>query len=158
MMHAVGREPVQLLNLDLHMFDGATAHVFELQGVRLLGTFVAHGTDQARSTAAGQREYRQKIRLVQIHMQFAIERRAAGLDVGDIEHLLVGTAGKTGVEGLAHDRTGAVATGQVAGLTGFLLTVGQAQRGADAVIGLLETFEFGVAFHREAEGLQALDQ
>ncbi|MNC63464.1 hypothetical protein D3C76_1005090 [compost metagenome] len=38
------------------------------------------------------------------------------------------------------------------------MTVGQAQRGTDAVSGLLKTLQFGVAFHRNAEGLQAFDQ
>ncbi|MCY1454323.1 hypothetical protein D9M71_713810 [compost metagenome] len=38
------------------------------------------------------------------------------------------------------------------------MAVEQAQRGGDTVSGLLETFELGVAFHRDAEGLQAVDQ
>ncbi|MNQ51970.1 hypothetical protein D3C85_659710 [compost metagenome] len=157
-MHAVGREPVQLLDLHLHVLDGPAADVFEAQGLGVVGALVAYGADQARAATACQREHGKEVRLVEVHVQFTVECRATALYVGDVENLLVGTAGKPGIQGLAHNRPGAVAPGQEAGLTDFLLAVGQMQRGRDAVGGLLEAGQFGVAFHRDAEGLQALDQ
>ncbi|MNQ89776.1 hypothetical protein D3C85_1050930 [compost metagenome] len=103
MMHAVGREPVQLFDLDLHVFDGPAADVFESQGFGLLGAVIAHGADQSRTTFSGQREHHEKVRFIKIHVQFAVERRTAGLHVGDVENLLIGAAGKSGVQGFAHD-------------------------------------------------------
>ncbi|MNZ78102.1 hypothetical protein D3C78_966660 [compost metagenome] len=140
------------------MLDGPAADILEAQGLGVFGALVAHRADQARATRVCQREHGEEVRLVEIHMQFAVECRAAGLHVGDVENLLVSPAGKPGIQGLAHNRPGTVASGQITGLADFLLAVGQLQRGRDAVCGLLEACQFSVAFHRNAEGLQALDQ
>ena len=49
-------------------------------------------------------------------MQFAIDRRAAGLDIRDVEKLPVRAAGKPGSDRLAHGGAGAIAAGEVAGM------------------------------------------
>ncbi|MND79788.1 hypothetical protein D3C80_715430 [compost metagenome] len=158
MMYAIGRKPVQLLDLHLHVLDGPAADVLEAQGLGVFGAFVAYRADQARATTAGQREHGEEVCLVEVHMQFAVECRAAALYVGDVENLLVSPAGKPGIQGFAHNRPGTIASGQVTGLADFLLTVGQVQRGCYAVCGLLEARQFGVTFHCDTESVQALDQ
>ena len=85
------------------MLDGPAADVFESQRFSTLGALIANGADQACATASCQWEHREKVRLIEVHVQFAIERRAAGLHISHIENLLVGPAGKSGVQGLAHD-------------------------------------------------------
>lgn len=140
------------------MLDGVAADVFEFQGFGMLGALIAHSADQPGMTFAGQREHCEKVRFIEVHVQFTVERRAAGLHVGDVENLLVGAAGESAVQSLAHNRPGAVATRDVAGLAGFLSAIGQAQLRADAVAGFLEVFQFGIALHGDAEGFKAFDQ
>ena len=62
---------------------------------------------------AGQRKDAEEIGFVEIDMQFAIECGPGGVDIGDVEDLPIGPAGKAGADGLAHDRAGAVAAGDV---------------------------------------------
>ena len=57
------------------MLDGAVADVVEAQRLGVLGALVAHGADQPRAAVAGQREERQEIGVVEVDMQFAIDRR-----------------------------------------------------------------------------------
>ena len=51
----------------------------------MIGSLVAHGSDKARSTLPGKGKDRQEIGLVEIDVQFAIERRAGGFNIGNIE-------------------------------------------------------------------------
>ncbi len=156
-MHAVGGEPVYVFDVHFQLLDGAAADVDKLQGFGTLGAFVTHRADQSRAAFAGQWKHREKIRLVQVQMQLAIQRRAAGRDIGDVENLLIGAAGEVGVEGFAHHRTGAVATGQIAGLTDFLPAIGQAQMGGDGVAGVREAVQRGIALDADAVVFEALE-
>ncbi|MNX66983.1 hypothetical protein D3C86_980890 [compost metagenome] len=85
------------------MLDGLAADIFESQGFGVIGAFVAHRADQARTALAVQREHGEEIRFIEIQVQFAIGRRSAGLHIGNIENLLISPTGKPGVEGFAHD-------------------------------------------------------
>ncbi len=95
------------------MADRPVADIFELQRVGVGGALVAHRADQPRPALAGQREDAEEIGLVEIDMQFAIDGGPGRLDVGDVEDLPIGAARKAGADGLAHDRAGAVAAGDV---------------------------------------------
>ncbi|MND83052.1 hypothetical protein D3C80_748990 [compost metagenome] len=124
-VHPVSGEPVDLLYLDLQMLHGPLADIFEAQVLRVLGAFVAHRADQSCAATAGQREHGKKVCFVQVHMQLAIKRRTCAVDIGNIEHLLIGAAGKADAQDLAHRRTGAVATGQVVRFTDLFQAIGQ---------------------------------
>ncbi|MNO88224.1 hypothetical protein D3C76_796630 [compost metagenome] len=140
------------------MLDGAAADILEREGLGVLGPFIAHGSDQAGAAGAGQGKNREKVGFVQVHMQLAVEGCALGLDVGDIEHLLVGTSGEFDTQGLAHGRAGAVATGDIQGLAGFLMA-GRSEQTRDDVLALIEkTEQFGIALDSNIELRQALDQ
>ena len=102
MMDMVGREPVHFLNFDLEIFDRAILHVFELQRIRAIGPLVSHRADQPRLARAGQREHAEEISLIEIDVQLAVDGGAARLDIGDVEDLPVGAAGKAGAHGFAH--------------------------------------------------------
>ncbi|MNR00473.1 hypothetical protein D3C85_1162460 [compost metagenome] len=101
-MYAIGREPVHLFDLHVQVFDGPAADVFKAQGFSLVCALVAHCADQPGATCTGEGEHGEEVRFIKVHMQFAIEGRPAGLYVGDIENLLVGSARETSVQRLAH--------------------------------------------------------
>ncbi len=94
----------------------SVADVVEGQRLRAIGAFVAHRPDQPRAAFSGQREDRNEIGLVEIDVQLAVERGSFGVDVGDVEELPVGAAGKAGADGLPHLRACAVAAGEIARL------------------------------------------
>ncbi|MNP50913.1 hypothetical protein D3C76_1452030 [compost metagenome] len=76
MMYTVGGKPVDLLDLDLEVFDGALADVFETQLIGVFCTFVAYGAYQPRPAAPRQGKDREEVRFVNVDMQLAIECRA----------------------------------------------------------------------------------
>ncbi|MNN24149.1 hypothetical protein D3C81_1375690 [compost metagenome] len=84
------------------MFDGTAADVGEFQAFGAIRALITHRADQTGTAFAGQGKHGEEVRFIQIQVQLAVHRRAAGLDVGDVENLLIGAAGKTGVEGFAH--------------------------------------------------------
>ena len=124
----------------------------------MIGALVAHGSDQARPTLPGQRKDREEISLVKVDMQFAVERRAGSFNVGNIEELPIGAAGKACTDRLAHNRAGAVTAGDVACLAGFLLPLRPPKAGNHALGLVREAHQFGPALYRDAELLQPLNQ
>src|SRR5438105_4302038 len=119
---------------------------------------VAHRSDQARFSFSGQREDAQEIDLVEIDVQFAICRGAGGFDIGDIENLPIGAAGKAGADRLAHRRACSVATRNVLRLAVNLLTAGPVQASRDAVFPIGEVDQFGSPLDFDAERSQSFDQ
>src|ERR1700730_7895557 len=103
-MHVIGRKPVDLLDVDLEVADRPVADVFKRQRIGTAGTLVAYRSDQARLSLSGQRKDAQEIGLVEVDVQFAIQRGAGGFDIGDVKELSIGAAGKSGADRLAHDR------------------------------------------------------
>ena len=116
-MHVIGREPVHL----------ARPRTLRCSIARsLTSSNVSVSARSARSSrtvpirrarpVARQREDAEEVGLVEIDVQFAVDRGPGRLDVGDVEELPIGAAGKAGADRLAHDRAGAVAAGDVGGL------------------------------------------
>ena len=124
MVDAIGREPVRLVDRHLQVLDRAIAHVLEPQFIATLGAFAAHRPDQARPALAREREDRQKIGLVEVDVQFAVDRRAGRHDIGDIEKLIVRPAWKPGAHRFANLRARSVAAGDVDGLAPLVAFVG----------------------------------
>src|SRR6516165_9090114 len=110
---AIGREPVDLLDFDLEIVDDPPADILELERIGMLGAFASHRADQPRTSFSGERKYREEVGLFEIGMEFAVDRWAAGLDVRDIEQVLVGAAWISRAHRLAHDRMRAVAPSDV---------------------------------------------
>ena len=106
----------------------------------------------------GQWEDRKEIGLVKVDVQFAVERRAGGFDIGDIKDLPIGAAGEARADRLAHDRPGAVAARDVVRLAGFFRAFRSAKTGNDAPALVRKADQFGLAFDRNAEFLQSPDQ
>src|SRR5258708_4052048 len=91
-------------------------------------------------------------------MQFAVERRAGRINIGDIEDLPIGAARKACTDHLAHDRAGAVAAGDVERLAGFLPSLSPTKAGSHALAFVREPDQFSPALDRDAEYFQPLDQ
>src|SRR6266446_4528130 len=91
-------------------------------------------------------------------MQFAIERSAARLDVGDIKKMAVGAARKAGADRFPHGRTRAIAARDVACLAIVLLAVRSAQPRQHAVLAIGESDQLGSPLDCDAERVEPLDQ
>jgi hypothetical protein len=102
MMHVIGREPIHLLDLNLEVVDSLAADVPELERIGMIGALVPDGSDQTRPAFAGQREDGKEVGFVKVDVQFAIDGGTGRLDIGDVEHMAIGSAGKTSAEGLTH--------------------------------------------------------
>jgi hypothetical protein len=89
MMHAIGREPTHLVDLDLEVVDHAAPDVLEPERTGTVGALVPHGSDQTGTAIAGQREDGEKVGLVEVGVQFAIDGTTGRLDVGDVEDLAI---------------------------------------------------------------------
>src|SRR5262249_37935817 len=51
---AIGREPVDFLDLDLEIVDDPPADILELEPISMLGAFASHRADQPRTSFSGQ--------------------------------------------------------------------------------------------------------
>ena len=89
MMHAIGREPIHPVDIDLQVVDRAAADVLEPERIGTVGALVPHGSDQTGTAIAGQREDGEKVGLVEVGVQFAIDGTTGRLDVGDVEDLAI---------------------------------------------------------------------
>jgi hypothetical protein len=84
------------------VFDCPIADVFEFECIGAVSALIAHGSDQAGFAFPGQRENAQEIGLVEIDVQFAIERGASRFDIGDVEDLPVSASRKGCADRVAH--------------------------------------------------------
>src|SRR5262249_58803714 len=80
---AIGREPVDFLDFDLEIVDDPPADVLEFERISMPSAFTSHRADQPRASCPGQRKYREEVGLLEIGMEFAVDRWAGGLDIRD---------------------------------------------------------------------------
>ena len=98
MVDAIRREPVHARDVDANPLEDARPHVVPRQVVvRVFGS-LSQGPDEPRTPSALQRKHGEKVRSVQRHVQLAVHRLAAGVDVGDVEEMRVGPARETDTE------------------------------------------------------------
>src|SRR5262249_6109071 len=155
---AISREPVDLLDFDLDIVDDPPADILELERISMLGAFASHGADQPRTSCSGQRKYREEVGLLEIGMEFAVDCWAGGLDIRDIEQVLVGAARISRAHCLAHDRVRAIASGDVGCLACFFPAVGPAQTRDDAAAFITVAEEFGPPLDRDAQLFERCNQ
>ena len=155
MMHVIGGEPI---DLDLEVIDRPAANVVELQRIGTVGTLVANGSDETSPAFAGQREDGEEIGLVEIDVQFAVDRGTGSIDVGDVEELPIGPAAKAGAERFAHPRVRTVAAGDVGCLAVLFMPIRPAKAGGDAIALVGEAYQLRSTLYCDAELLQPLDQ
>ena len=80
-----------------------------------------------------QREDGEEVGFVEGDVEFAVDHRTGGSDVGDVEETGVGAAGEVGVHYLADGGVGTVAAGNVVCRAGLLSAVGEAELCRDVV-------------------------
>jgi hypothetical protein len=96
MVHVIRREPVHASDVDTHRFDHARADIVPgqvLAPVRVLRC-ISHRADESRAMRVFQREHREEVRAVERDMDLAVHHWPSGLDIGDVEQVLVRPAGK----------------------------------------------------------------
>src|SRR5271166_2585648 len=98
MMHAIRREPIHLVDLNLEVIDRAATDVLEPERIGVVGALVPHGSDQTRPAFAGQGEDGKEVGFVEVDVQLAVDRGTGRLDVGDVKDLAIGPAAKAGAE------------------------------------------------------------
>src|SRR6516225_10245836 len=155
---AIGREPVDLLDFDLEVVDDSPADIFELERIGMLGAFASHRADQPRRSFSGQRKYSEEVSLLEIDMEFAVDRGAGGLNIRDIEQVLVGAARISRTHRLAHDRVRAIASGDIGCLACLFLAVRSAQTRGDAAAFITVAQEFGAPLNRDAQLFERCNQ
>src|SRR6202161_218048 len=96
----------------------------------VLRRVVAKRTDQTRSARLLQREHSEKVRLIEVDVQFGVHGQAGGLDVRNIEKVVVGSPGESRAKHLPDPRAGAIAAGEICKASDFLDS-GFAQRGSN---------------------------
>ena len=103
MVQPIGRKPVHCADFQPQIADRPAAHVFEAK--RLAACPVAlDGAHEANAPFVLERKDAQKIGLVEVDVQFAVDRGARRLDVRDVEGLRIVAAGKADAERLANER------------------------------------------------------
>ena len=142
----------------LQIPDRAIAHILEPELITALGALVAHGPDQAGAPLARKREDGEKIGLVEVGVQFAVNGRSRGRNVGDIKQLAVGSPGESGAHRVAHLRSRAVAAGDIRGLNRLALAVGPAKLRDHPTAILPESDELRSPLDRNPHRLQPLDE
>ena len=79
----------------------------------MLGAFVSHRPNQPRTAISGKGKYGKEIGLLKVNVEFPINCRASGLNIGDIEEMAISAPRKPGTHCLAYDRMHAVAPSDV---------------------------------------------
>ena len=158
MVHAVGREPVHAPDVDPYPFDHALAHIVPRQVLVPTFGFIPHCADEPRTPVALQWEHREEIGSVQRDVQFAVQRRSACLDVGDVEQMFIRAARKADLQRLAHGGMGSVAPGNVRRLARFHFPIRPLQTGEHTIRSILEAQKLRWALDPHAGVGQAIDQ
>src|SRR5688572_14239314 len=101
-VHSIGREPVHPFDTKLQVFDRTSLHILEGQLVPPVARWFAYDAHQSHTAALLEGKNNRKIRILDVDVQLPIADGAAGLNVSDVERLLIGSAGKADREPLAN--------------------------------------------------------
>ena len=118
----------------------------------------SHIADQAHVAITLHGKNKQNVGLVKIDVQFKVDRRAACLDIGDVEQPRIGSAGKADAERLAYGRARTVAASKIGRFAGFFCSVRPPEHRLDTVGVLIETDQLRLALHFDAQGVEPFDQ
>jgi hypothetical protein len=157
MVHAVGREPVDPLDLELQAPGHPLADVVPGQRLALRLGFAFDGADQAGGVLPLHREHRQQIGLVEGDMELVVGDRPVNLGVGDVVDPFVGVAREPDLQRLADLRMTTVAARQIDGPA-----VGRRPVAFDlrdhVIAALLEAGEARAALHLHPLAPKVLDE
>ena len=156
---AVGREPVDLLDLETQLLDGTAPDVGEGQvSFRVRDRVAAHGAYEPDVAFAFHVEHRQQVCFIQVDVDAVADRGAACGDVGDVEQVLVRAAAEIGADHFAHDRARAVTAGNEGAAAALLGAVGSPKGRAHAVAVIFEGRQLCLSLDGDAECLEAPDE
>jgi hypothetical protein len=95
MVDVIRREPVHALDINTHPFNHASADIVPGQGlipVRRVGLI---SLDQPRASRIFEREDGKEIGAIEPDVKISIHHRSVGVDVGDVDEMLVRSARET---------------------------------------------------------------
>ena len=100
-MDVVGREPVHLVDIDVHLVEHSSADVIPRELMVALCRLM-HDADETCASSALERKHRQKVCTLEIDVNLAVHRRSRALDVGHVEDVIVSSARKADPQFCAH--------------------------------------------------------
>jgi hypothetical protein len=156
-MHAVGREPVDAVDLHLHPLAELLAHIAPHQVALVLG-IALYRAQQPSTVAPLHREDSQQVGLVERDVELVIGDGPLQLDVGNVEHPLVRAARKPDGEDFANPGMSAITPSDVGGLAVFGATVIVLQPCDDAVASILEAKKLRAALDLDTGATQMFDE
>src|SRR5215510_1861059 len=112
-MNVIGRKPVHACDLERHPPHDKCVDIIPCQRLALCQGLIAHGADQPNASIIFEWKKSQKIALVQTDMYLPVHERACRLGIGDIENVLIPSAGKADLQCVAHSRMGTIAARDV---------------------------------------------
>lgn len=151
MMNPVGGKPVHLGNLEVQAVDGIVGNVRERQVLRMLGTLVSHGADQAVLVLFAIAQQQHKVGLVKSDVCLTRRLDARYPDIRDIEQVFIGAALETAADLMPNDRPSAITSCQVSRSQGLFPPIRLFQEGSDVAFTLFERQQFSLPFHVHAE-------
>src|SRR6266478_860747 len=152
-VHVVGREPVHAADIDAQPLQEVRAHVLPAQLLAFLLCPGADGADQPDPAFVLQGKDGGEVALVDRDVQLVVQQRAAGVDVRDVEEVLVRSAWEADAEALAHGGTCAIASGEISGLACRVL-----QPRHDLAVHFLEVEQLGRPLDAHVQFFQPLDE
>jgi hypothetical protein len=158
MMDAVGREPVDAIDLEFERLDHLLRDVGKGQRLGAIGSLIADGADEPGACSRLHREHHQEVGLVEIDVHFTIHRRAAAPNIGHVEDLPIGSAWEIGANNIAHGGTGTITASDKERLAHLRRAVCSpiARAHMRPVIGEFE--QLGVPLDRDAKRREAFDE
>src|SRR5205814_7716517 len=75
MVHAIGREPVNLLDVELEVLEGFASHVLEVEFVVIALWKIVDGSDQTDSSRLLKRKKQKEVRIFDVGVEAVVHRR-----------------------------------------------------------------------------------
>ncbi|MNE27741.1 hypothetical protein D3C80_1211610 [compost metagenome] len=151
MMNTVGGKPVHLGNLEVQAVDGIVGNVRERQMLRILGTLVTHGANQAVLVLFAIAQKQHKVGLVKSDVCLTRRLDARYPHIRDIEKVFIGAALETTADLMPNERPSAITSCQVSRSRGPFPPISLFQGGSDVAFTLFEGQQFGLPFHVHAK-------
>lgn len=157
MVDAIGREPVDAFDGRVEVAKDVFADVVPGEVGGAVGIF-AHGSDETGTVVAFEREDDEEVIAIECYVEFVIQDGAGAFDVGDVEHVGVGAAGKSDAEVFADGGARTIAAGEPGRGAEFFCAIGFEKFGTHGVAVAFEAEELGLALDCDSPCGEMLNQ
>jgi hypothetical protein len=98
MVHAIGRKPVHLLDIEFEVLHGFALHVVETEFVVLARRQIVNGSNETPVSVSFESEEKEEIGVFDIDVDVAMDWLARSLHIGNVEETGVRSARKPDTE------------------------------------------------------------